>query len=440
MRSGVSRVECELNGEFMKIMKIELGRFDVNRVVFGDRTEMKDGVLRIDRDELKSYLLRDPNFSNMDIELASPGESTRIINVLDVVDARKKVGEGEVFPGFTGPVNCSGQGRVHVIDNVSIVETGQMEGIFGGIIDMTGPVSTYSPYGKLKNVVLVPAAARGITATDYAYSLKQATLRTSVYLGKTTLPLVPDSVESFDLACESAAEKERLPRVAYIWQVLSHYALRRVYYFGEASYSFYPFVMQPREAIEGALVSGHYDHSPGLKNYTYSMLRNPVISELCRRHGHDLVFAGIIVTNGPRSIAEKERNAAINARLARLALSCDGIIITKEGGGHTDFDLMRTARECERAGMRTVVIDMEQLGPEGEGDYPLVVFENEADAIVSMGNCEEHVEIPKVGKVIGGKGMRELGADASEGRRIPIWLVSGAISELGMNALRGEWY
>ncbi len=423
-------------------MELKLARFDVDRVTFGSTTEIRDSMLIVDREALRSHLLHDPNFSDMEIQLVSPGEATRIINVLDIVDPRKKVSDTEeVFPGFTGPVNGSGEGWTNVINNVAVIETAQIEGLYGGIIDMAGTASRYSPYSKMHSIVLIPSPISGVSTVEYAHSLKRALLKTSVYLGRTTLLLDPQGVDRFDLApVLSSKKEERLPRVGYIWQVLSHYALRRMYHCGSGLYNFYPFVLDPQSVIDGALISGHYDHSPGLKNYTFSMLRNPVLMELCRRHGKELDFVGIIVTNAPVSIEEKAWNAALNARLARRTLSCDGVVVTKEGGGHCDFDVMRTCRECEQAGIKTTLIDLEMLGPEGEGDYPLVVFEKEADAIVSVGNSEERFAIPKMEKVVGGTSMKELGADASAANKVPTWLVAGAISELGMSTLRGEWY
>jgi hypothetical protein len=116
------------------------------------------------------------------------------------------------------------------------------------------------------------------------------------------------------------------------------------------------------------------------------------------------------------------------------------VVITKEGGGHTDMDLMESCKGCEKAGIRTSLIDIEMLSPAGEGDYPLVVFEREADAIASGGNVEERVRLPAMENVVGGEGMKELGEDAGGEKEVPLFLLSGAVSELGMSRIRGEWY
>ena len=423
-------------------MKLTLTYCHIRNVKFDKRTEIKDEVLFINHDELKSLLLNDKNFSDIEIEITHPGEMARIINVLDIVDPRKKVSEdSEVFPGWIGKLGLVGSGKTNVLRNVSIIETGSMDGFFGGIIDMGGIGSVYSPYSKTHNVVLVPTSSKGVNSIQYAKSLKMAALKASVYLGKATLNLPPEEVVNIDFIPRLDKDKRLgLPRVGYIWHVLSHYRLREIYYYGANSNNFYPLLITPNEIFDGAVVSGHYDHSPGLKNYTHSILNHPVVMELCRRHGKELDFVGIILANEPPEAEGKKWNALMNAQIAKSTLDLDGVVITKEGGGHTDFDLMEVCKQCEHLGIKTVLIDVEMLDQEGEGDYPLIVFEKEADAVVSAGNIEERVSISKMEKVIGGIRMKEIGGDPKSENKIPIWLVSGAISEIGMSKIRGTLF
>lgn len=423
-------------------MNLTLAYYDIHNVKFDKKTEIKEGVLFLNYNELRSYLLTDRNFSDIDIELTHPGEMTRIVNVLDIVDPRKKAeGEGEVFPGLIGKLDGVGLGKTNVLRNVSIVETGSMDGLFGGIIDMGGTGAQYSPYSKTHNVVLVPTPANGINPIDYAKSLKIAMLKVSIYFGKTTLNLNPDEVMPVDFE-PSLKKKEdlKLPRVGYIWHVLSQYPLREVYYYGSHSNNFYPLLISPNEIFDGAVISGHHDHSPGLKNYTSSILNHPIVMELCKRHGKEFDFVGIIFTNEPQDMAGKKWNALMNAQIAKSILDLDGVVITKEGGGHTDIDLMETCKQCERLGIKTALLDIEMLDPEGEGEYPLIVFEGEADAIISAGNVEERVFISKMEKVIGGKSMKELGGDSKAENRVPVWLIAGAISEIGMSKISGRLF
>jgi glycine reductase len=327
------------------------------------------------------------------------------------------------------------------LKNVSIIETGSIDGLFGGVIDMGGLGSVYSPYSNTHNVVLVPTPSREVNSIQFSKSLKMAALKASVYLGKATLDLPPEEMVNINSTPRLDKDKQLdLPRVGYIWHVLSHYRLREIYYYGANSNNFYPSLITPNEIFDGAVVSGHYDHSPGLKNYTHSILNHPIVMELCRRHGKELDFAGIILANEPSETEDKKWNALMNAKMAKSILHLDGVVITKEGGGHTDFDLMEACKQCERLGIKTALIDIEMLDQEGEGDYPLIVFEKEADAVVSAGNIEERVSISKMEKVIGGIGMKEIVGDPKSENKIPIWLVSGAISEIGMSKIREKLF
>jgi glycine reductase len=423
-------------------MNLALAYYHINNVKFDKKTEIKDSVLFINQNELKSYLLIDRNFSNIEIEITHPGEMTRIVNVLDIIDPRKKVGEdNDVFPGWIGKLGSVGSGRTNVLRNVSVIETGHMDGVFGGIIDMGGTGSQYSPYSRTHNIILAPTPAEGVSPVHYSKSLKRASLKTSVYLGRTTLDLHPD--EEMVIGLDSGRRKNigtRLPRVGYIWQVLSHYKLREIFYYGATANQFFPLLISPNEIFDGAVVSGNYNHSAALKNYTYSILNHPIVMELCGRHGKELDFGGIIFSNEPVTVEEKKWNASMNAQIAKSILHLDGVIVTKEGGGHTDFDLMETCKQCEKLGIKTGMIDIEMLDPGGGGDYPLVVFEPEADAIVSLGNVEERVDISKMEKVIGGKNMKELGEDPKRENNVPVWLLAGAMSEIGLSKMRGQLF
>jgi len=422
-------------------VELQLSYFYIDNIKFGEKTKIEDGILFLNKMELKSYL-SDFSFSDIEIEITRPGEMTRIINVLDIIDSRKKVNVGhEVFPGWIDKFNTVGSGKTNILSNISIIETGFMEGLFGGIIDMGGMGSVYSPYSRTHNIVLAPTPSKKVSPFQFVKSLKLAALKTSIYLGKTTLSLSPNEIffVNYNLGLDNK-KKAKLPRVGYIWHVLSHYSLREIYYYGVSSKDFSPLLITPNEIFDGAVISGHYDHSPALKNYTYSILNHPIVMELCRRDGKDLKFGGIILANEPPEVEDKKGNAIRIAQMAKSILNLEGVVITKEGGGHTDFDLMETCKKCESLGIKTALLDIEMLDPDGNGEYPLVDFTREADAIVSLGNVEEGVSISKMEKIIGGNHMKELGEDPRSENKIPIWLISGAISEIGMSKIKGEWF
>ena len=120
-------------------MELKLKRVTVRSLLDGDRTSFDDGVLKVNRQEIVDMLMKDQRFSSAAVELALPGESTRILPVKDVVEPRCKLeGPGEVFPGFIGDVETVGEGTTLVLSGAAVVTCGKIVGFQEGIIDMSG--------------------------------------------------------------------------------------------------------------------------------------------------------------------------------------------------------------------------------------------------------------------------------------------------------------
>lgn len=128
---------------------------------------------------------------------------------------------------------------------------------------------------------------------------------------------------------------------------------------------------------------------------------------------------------------EIKRTSMMAASLLKYALGAEGVIMTKEGGGHTDVDLMQNCEECEQLGIRTVIIDNEWLGPDGSGELPLLAVSASADAMVSVGNIDAMIDLPSPERLIGGSTMHDA-AGSLEGRlHIPFRFIPNGISQLG---------
>ena len=67
-------------------MRLELGTFPVEEVRFGSATRWDDGLLEVNRAELEELIRSDSRITSVSVELACPGESTRITHVRDVID------------------------------------------------------------------------------------------------------------------------------------------------------------------------------------------------------------------------------------------------------------------------------------------------------------------------------------------------------------------
>lgn len=202
--------------------------------------------------------------------------------------------------------------------------------------------------------------------------------------------------------------------------------------YGENARELLPTLLHPNEVLDGALVSGNYIIACQ-KNPTYLHLHNPLVLELARRHGRDLIFAGVVLANEHNTLREKERSAKFAAKLA-WQLGAQGAVITQEGGGHADTNLMLCCRESERLGIKTVILANEIAG--AAGDLPsLVDSVPEADAVVTTGNNDELVALAPVGQVLGGEEIAGVAGPPDSGLTIALGRIYTATNQLGATHL-----
>lgn len=128
----------------------------------------------------------------------------------------------------------------------------------------------------------------------------------------------------------------------------------------------------------------------------------------------------------------------LSANLLKNFLDVDGVMITKEGGGHTDVDLIQNCEECERMGIRTVLIDNEWLGSEGAAELPLLAVSQNANAMVSVGNVDGMIDLLPMDKIIGGNSIPDFAGHLQERLSLPIRFIPNAISQAGLTYLTTE--
>ncbi|MEK7878726.1 MAG: glycine/sarcosine/betaine reductase component B subunit, partial [candidate division NC10 bacterium] len=270
-----------------------------------------------------------------------------------------------------------------------------------------------------------------IGRVPFGHALLRAGLRAAVYLAEVSRGLEPDALEVSDLPTPGdPSGNGRLPRVAYICQVSAIEDLREIFFYGGQARQMLPTLLHPHELLNGAIVNGIYDTPACRRNVTWGHVNNPVALELIRRHGRDFHFAGIVLTTTPPTLKEKERGAAMAAKLARYALGADGVVLTKGGGGHMVVDHMLACERCEELGMKTVLLNDRSV------DTADIFTSPRADAIVCTGasGVEQGVMAPAMEKVIGGTTLE--GGDAREARRLPITRVQSATDLLGLGRVR----
>jgi glycine reductase len=412
---------------------------EIEDVQLGAETGVSGGTLTVSADEVVSVVLDDQRIAGVEVELALPGESVRIVHCLDTVEPRTKIGEGAVFPGFLAGMDTVGTGTTLRLGGVSVMASSRYPQAFSGllqareaVVDMSGPTSVYSPFSAVRNIVLAMTPNPSIENEDYDDAVRRATLRVAEYLAARAVDAEPDAVTAFDFS----EVNPDLPNVAYFYQLQGQGNMADTYLYGRVIHNLVPTLMHPNEALDGAIVSGVYVYSC-YKNPTYLHQNNPIIWELQKRHGTDLNFVGVIINRGHNYTQEdKERSSRWAAKLAGF-LEADGVVLTAEGGGNSAIDMMLACQYMEQAGIKTTVVSSEAAGADGY-DFPLFYTVPEADAIVSIGSEDEMVAMPEVDRVIGDDHLLDGETPARGPFELKMYFQYCGTNQLGGNVLTGK--
>ncbi|SJZ70100.1 glycine/sarcosine/betaine reductase component B subunit [Garciella nitratireducens] len=426
-------------------MRLELGNIFIKNVEFGNETKIKNHTLYVNKEELIREVSSDENLENVDVELARPGESIRITPVKDVIEPRVKVeGSGGIFPGVLSKVQTVGTGKTHVLKGAAVVTTGRVVAFQEGIIDMTGPGAEYTPFSKLNHVVLVCNPKEGLEKHEMEKSLRMAGLKAAKYLGGVAKDVEPDEVkiyESFSLL-ESVKKYPDLPKVAYVLMLQSQGLMHDTYVYGVDAKKILPTFIHPTEIMDGAIISGNCVSACD-KNTTYHHLNNPIIEDLFQKHGKELNFVGVIITNENVYLSDKERSSDWTAKFAQY-LGVDGVIISQEGFGNPDTDLIMNCKKIEQKGIKTVLVTDEYAGRDG-ASQSLADADSLANAVVTGGNANEVITLPKLDKVIGYLEPVNIIAGGFDGSlqedgsiAVELQAITGATNEMGFNTLTAK--
>jgi glycine reductase len=389
-------------------MRLEVGTFPVSDLAFGRETRYERGRLEVNREAALAAVREDPRIATAALEIARPGQSVRIWPVRDVIEPRVKVeGPGICYPGICGrDIATVGQGRTHRLSGLGVVEVSSVNWHDAGgdyvetYLDMSGPYGEMYPYARLLNLCLVvePDAALGEESKNYA--VHGAALAVADHLAAAVRGLEPPEREVFELRPVDPA----LPKVVYIWGVHSPQAMSgSPTAFCTTTYGLTqltpPWLLHPNEVIDGAL-TGPYRTAFAM---SWTVANNPLFLDLCRRHGRDWNFLGVIVLRTEWTTqTEKQLIANQTAKLAGM-LGAGGAVVTWDAGGNEFIEVVRTIQACERLGIKTVFLTSEDDATDGAPTMlePLP----EADAIVSTSFFKNATlgvaEAPAVERVIG---------------------------------------
>lgn len=426
-------------------MRLELGKIFIKDVQFGSKTEVKEGILYVNKEELLKEVGGDERLKTIDVDLAHPGDKTRIIPVKDVIEPRVKVeGNGGLFPGFISKVDTVGSGRTHVLKGAAVVTTGKIVGFQEGIIDMSGEGAKYTPFSKTHNIVLICEPIAGLPQHEHEEAVRMVGLKAAAYLGKAAKDVTPDEIKVYETKplLEQVKEYPNLPKVVYVYMLQSQGLLHDTYVYGVDAKKIIPTFIYPTEVFDGAIVSGNCVSACD-KNPTYVHMNHPIIEDLYERHGKDYNFIGCVITNENVYLADKERSSNYTAKLVEF-LGADAAIISEEGFGNPDADLVMNCYKIEEKGIKTVLVTDEYAGRDG-ASQSLADSTPRGNAVVTAGNANEIVVLPPMDKIIGhpeaanviaGGFAGSLKADGSIEAEIQV--ITGATSEVGFGYLTAK--
>ncbi len=358
----------------------------------------------------------------------SPGDSARIVGVLDAIQpCSKGPGGGGVFPGLLGPAMPVGRGETHILRGAAVLVAGYLPRAQEAIIDMSGPAAPMSPLAATHNVVVEFEKADDASWEDVDAALRRGLVKLAAHLAEAALDAEPDAVE--ELAGPSATSNGK-PRVGVVLNLQTQGKFKDVFVYGRTLSGGLPSVISPTELDDGAVVSGQYGH-PALKNPTYLHQTHPVIAAL--RASDELELAALVLCPEPVDQANKELVSAHAARLC-LQLGLDAAIVTKEGGGNADADVTLKLDRLEEEGITAVGILAEMAGRDGTGP-PLVVAPTHVAAIASTGNYDERMTLPAVERALGRKRVALLDQDSTDELELPVAVIYCALSTLGWGRL-----
>ncbi|HAL46883.1 MAG: hypothetical protein CL694_03515 [Chloroflexi bacterium] len=393
-------------------MRLELANYQTKAVGFGSHTSWNDGVLTIDKDDLLRPILANPLVENADISIAMPGESTRIVDVSDIVEPRVKVGGDAVaYPGILGrTVATVGEGRTNRLGGVCVVtcapgtdsrrygllSSHRPDTAYGDFIEMSGD-GAISPYAELSNVCVQVQPMADLDPDGANRAVQEAMLSVSDRLAATTLDREPTDVEDLDMT-----PKEGLPGIVYIHSLVSPEAisLNPDSTMGTAVYGVtrltQPWFLHPTEVLDGA-ACGNFGR------WLTWPLTNTIVLHMARRHGKDFNFLGCIMV---RTMWEEQRQKELMANRAAVMASvigADGAIVTPTLRGQRFLDTIAVVQAVEQAGIKTVLITEEEDDEDGAAP-PLLVDASEVVAVVSTGDGSAPGPFPPVERVIGAGG------------------------------------
>ena len=420
-------------------MRLEQELLYVKDVVAGDAMKIEGGVLTVDVDGLRQCLLEDDKIKDVQIDFAKPGERVRIVPVKDVIEPRYRVDRQNGFPGVTTKYEECGNGVTKILKGAAIVTIGDMVGFQEGVIDMWGEGAGWTPFSKTCNITVNITPVDGLDPHTHERVVRLAGLKASTFVGLAAKDAEADEVNVYEIGSmkEETAKYPDLPKVAYVEMTISQGLLHDGFLYGVDLKEIVPTWFHPNEEIDNAVISGNCVAACD-KITTYQHQNNALIHDLYAQHGKTINYIGNIFSPELTTLDGKFRNCDYTAKLCEQ-IGADGVIVSEEGYGNPDSDLVMICKRLENRGIKTALVTDECSGWDGTSQ-PLTDNTKEAVAVVSTGNVSMVIELEPADKVIGNlKSAQTLaggwdGCAAEDGSlKVELNAVIGATSEIGFH-------
>lgn len=382
-------------------MKLELRNINIENVVFSDKHTVEGTTLYIDKDFVINELSAISNVKEIKLDIAKPGEKTRIIPVKDVIEPRYKVEGHKGFSGVTSGVGQLGSGIVNILKGAAVVTIGDIVGFQEGVIDMWGEGAKWTPFSKTINIVVDISVEEGTSPHDHEEMCRLVGLKSSELIGLAAKDITEVAdVELYEMGdnAEETKKYPNLPKVVYAEMLISQGLLHDSYIYGVNSSKILPTLITPNEELDGAVISGNCVAACD-KITTYQHQNNAVIKELYKLHGKEINFLGVVLVPEMTTLNGKFISCDYTAKLCKM-LGAYGVIVSEEGYGNPDSDLVMICSRLEKQGIKTVLITDECSGWDGMSQ-PLTDTAKEAVAVVTTGNVSHVIELEKADRVLG---------------------------------------
>lgn len=142
--------------------RLQIDYVHVRDVQFGEKTSLVNGVLTINKEEAMKIVSSDL-FGTIDLKIAKPGESCRILSIHDVMQPRCKADHPEEsYPGIWGKLAPAGEGRTVALKGVVISDIYYAKCNIKYYMDMGGECAKYSNFSRHIHICIDATPGEGV--------------------------------------------------------------------------------------------------------------------------------------------------------------------------------------------------------------------------------------------------------------------------------------